>query len=342
MSPCRRKPMTARERFARTMGYGHPDRVPYLEEGLRDDVLAAWRRQGLAEDANLREMFHTDRHDMVPVDLLPRPAVKRWPSSRRSLQALRRRLDPDDSTRLPADWAERVTAWRSRDHVLQLPVHRGFFLSTGARTWGRLTETLTMLHDAPSLVDEIMDIYSEFHARLAERVLRDVHVDFATFSEPIGGNDGPLVSPATYERFVLRTYRPILDVLRRGGVEYINLITYANARVLLPCVLDAGFDGLWACEVETRAMDYRALRREFGRGLRLIGGIDLDVLLKDKTAIRREVLRKVPALVAQGGYVPLADGRVRANMPLANYVYYRRLLEKVTQDASLRIDIQRK
>jgi hypothetical protein len=63
----------------------------------------------------------------------------------------------------------------------------------------------------------------------------------------------------------------------------------------------------------------------------LIGGIDLDALRRDKEAIRREVEEKVPPLVADGGYVPLADGRVRADVPFENYVYYRQLLERVTQ-----------
>jgi len=78
-------------------------------------------------------------------------------------------------------------------------------------------------------------------------------------------------------------------------------------------------------------MDYRNLRREFGPELRLIGGIDLDALRRDKEAIRREVEEKVPPLLADGGYIPMADGRVRADVPFENYVYYRKLLEKVTQ-----------
>ena len=65
--------------------------------------------------------------------------------------------------------------------------------------------------------------------------------------------------------------------------------------------------------------------------MRLIGGIDLDVLREGKEAIRREIEEKVPPLLEQGGYVPLADGRVRADIPFENYVYYRELLEKVTQ-----------
>ena len=323
--------MTTRRRFAETLRYGRPDRVPYFEEGLRDDVLKAWRAQGLAADADLGAMFQTDRWERIEVDVEPRPKLEKWPTSRRGLQALRRRLDPSDPGRLPDNWQRRVKAWRRRRHVLQLPVHRGFFLAMGVRTWARFIEVCYQLADAPALVHEIMAIHAEFCARLAGRILQDVKVDFASFSEPIGGNNDPLLSPRTYERFALSSYQPVMDVLRKGGVETLVFVTYANARALLPTVLDAGFDCLWACEARTRAMDYRALRRQFGPSLRLIGGIDVNVLLRGKAAIRREVERKVPPLLAQGGYIPLADGRVRPNVPLEHYLYYRRLLEKVTQ-----------
>jgi hypothetical protein len=37
--------------------------------------------------------------------------------------------------------------------------------------------------------------------------------------------------------------------------------------------------------------------------------------------------------VADGGYVPLADGRIRVDVPFENYAYYRQLLLNVTQKA---------
>jgi len=134
-----------------------------------------------------------------------------------------------------------------------------------------------------------------------------------------------------YEEIVLKSYEPVLDVLRRFDVETIIFQTYANARILIPSILRWGFNCLWACEVNVEAMDYRSLRKEFGRDLRLIGGIDLDALRQNKATIRREIEEKVPPLIADGGYVPLADGRVREDVPFENYVYYRKLLEKITQ-----------
>ncbi|MBM4041311.1 MAG: hypothetical protein FJ290_22640 [Planctomycetes bacterium] len=322
--------MTSRERFRETMRYGTPDRVPYFEEGLRDDVLAQWHEQGLPEDADLAAMFHTDRRERMPVNIEPVPPMEGPLTTRADFEELRRRLDPDDPKRLPDDWLTRVAAWRSRDHVLELQLHRGFFLSMGVRGWQTFEPVVYLLHDDPRLVHDILNLYGDFGARLAERILREVEVDCAIFSEPIGGNDRPLLSSETYGRFVLSSYRPILDAVRRRGVETLVYVTYANARPLLPSVVRAGFDCLWACEVNVEAMDYLALRRRFGRDLRLIGGIDLDTLLQGKEAIRREMERIVPPLLAQGGYVPLADGRVRANVPFENYCYYRELLEELT------------
>jgi len=314
------------------MRYGTPDRVPYFEEGIRKDVLKTWRHQGLSKDTDLFRMFPSDRREEIVPDLEPRPKFKKWPSSHAELAEMRRRLDPNARGRLPRGWTRRVRAWQNREHVLMLRIHRGFFQTMGVRDWHRFMELMNLVIDDPDFVHQAMRIQGEFAAALAEKVLQDVEVDAVMFSEPIGGNYKPLVSPQMYEDLVLSSYEPVIEVLKRHGVETIVLVTYANFRILIPSILRRGFNCLWACEVNIEAMDYQDLRREFGPELRLIGGIDLDALRRNRGAIRREVEKKVPSLVADGGYVPLADGRIRADVPFENYVYYRQLLKKVTQD----------
>jgi hypothetical protein len=324
--------MNSRQRFLETMRYGKPDRVPYFEEGIRREVLREWRKQGLPKDADIAQMFSSDHREVIELDLEPHPKFKKWPTSRSDLKELFRRLVPYGRDRLPRGWAKKVRKWKKRDYPLMLRIHRGFFLSMGVYDWRRFSELMDLLIDDPEFVREAMAIQGQFAAGLAERVLKDVAVDAALFSEPIGGNYGPLISPQTYEDTVLSSYEPVLDVLQKHEVETVVLVTYANARALIPSMLKWGFNCLWACEVNIEAMDYRNLRREFGRDLRLIGGIDLDALRRDKEAIRREVEEKVPPLVADGGYVPLADGRVRSDVPYDNYVYYRTLLQKITHN----------
>ena len=313
------------------MRYGEPDRVPYFEEGIRKDVIRAWRTQGLASAADLSQMFPCDQRERMQVNLEPRPKLISRLDKITNLKKFQRRLDPNDKHRLPGRWSRRVREWQIRTHVLLLYVHRGFFLTMGVRNWEAFTDVMMLLIDQPDVVRKRMQIQGEFAARLADRILQEVEIDAVVFSEPIGGNDRPLISPKMYEEFVLKNYEPILDVLRRHNVETICFQTFANARILIPAILRWGFNCLWACEVNIDVMDYRSLRKEFGRDLRLIGGIDLDALRKDKAAIQKEIEEKVPPLIAEGGFIPLADGRVRADVPFENYVYYRQLLEKVTQ-----------
>ncbi|MGD2187581.1 MAG: uroporphyrinogen decarboxylase family protein [Desulfobacterales bacterium] len=331
MNPQTTIKMSSRDRFRETMGYGRPDRVPYFEEGIRKDVLKAWRTQGLAKDADLATMFPCDQRERMQVDLEPRPKLVSKLDKMTNLKKFERRLDPFDEKRLPRKWSRRVRDWQTRDHVLMLYVHRGFFLTMGVGDWRSFTDVMVLLMDQPDVVRKRMQIQGEFAARLTDRILKEVNVDAVVFSEPIGGSDRPLISPKMYEEFVLKNYEPVLDVIQRHHVATICLQTFANARILIPSILRWGFNCLWACEVNIDAMDYRSLRREFGRELRLIGGIDLDALRENKSAIQREIEEKVPALIEEGGYIPLADGRVRADVPFENYVFYRRLLEKVTQ-----------
>jgi len=323
--------MNSRQRFLETMRYGAPDRVPLFKEGIRDGVLETWHTQGLSPGQDLDDMFAFDRREEIDLDLDPRLDLVELSGMKDGLARLRSSLDPEDPSRLPQGWSERLPAWREREHVLMLQVHEGFFLSLGVGNWRSFARALYMLADCPEFVARAMMVYGETSARLTEKVLREVQVDAAVFGEPIGGNHGPLISPGAYERFVLPGYAPILDVLRLYGIETIIFRTYANTRLLLPKVFENGFNCLWAVESNPEVMDYLSLRREFGDGLRLIGGIDLDVLRQGEVAIRQELEKVVPPLLAQGGYLPLADGRVRQDIPFDQYLYYRRLLEGMTR-----------
>ena len=328
--------MDSRERFRQTMGYGRPDRIPYFHEGMEEDVLQEWRKQGLSHGADLYEMFGFDRREEFEPDLEALPGFRNWPSTKSNLDRLRGALNPNQNSRFPRRWINLVQKWRTRNHPLFLRVHRGFFLSMGVEGWKRFREVMFLTLRDPEFVREAMRIQGEFSAQIAERALKEAEFDAAVFTEPIAENSGPLISPKMYEDLVLKSYEPVLAVLRQHRVGTVILLTFANIRPLLPSLVKRGFNCLWACEAPGKHMDYRDLRRDFGRDLRLIGGIDLDVLRLDKESIKREVYEKVPPLLADGGFIPLADGRVRKDIPLENYLYYRRCFEEVTQPGASR------
>ncbi len=310
------------------MALDHPDRPPLFAEGLRKKVIAEWRKQGMPKRASLNDLFIVDQRDEYEPDLLPKPYPRKWPSTLKQVDAFAGRFDPADPRRTTNHWNKIVQTWEKEDLVRMLFVHHGFFETMGVDGWARLKEVVMLLKNDPAVLRAILALQAEFNAGLIDRFLKEVQIDAAVFSEPIGDNNGPLISPRTYRELVLPSYLPILEVLKQHAVETIILRTYANCRVLIPALLDFGFNCLWAVEVFGHGMDYRDLRKEFGRDLRLIGGIDLDVLRGDEETIRREICEKVPPLIAQGGYVPLADGRVRNDIPWENYRFYRELLQE--------------
>ena len=323
--------MNSRERFRRTMSFGYADRVPLFLEGIREDVVDTWQQEGMPRGTSFSELFTSDLRVEIVLDLEPQPRFPKWRAQGIDLQALERCLNPDDPRRLPPDWPNLVIKRSTLEDTMMLRVHRGLYQTLGVTGWGNFAEINFLLKDDPTLVLSFLEIQAGFAARLVQRILSEVTVDAAIFSEPISDNNGPLISPKMFEVFASRSYEPLLAVLQQYGVETIIFRSYANAKILLPLVLEWGFNCLWACEENFGEMDYRLLRREYGRELRLIGGIDVDILRQGKEMIRREVMDKVPPLLTDGGFIPLADGRIRANVPYENYAFYRSLLEKIVQ-----------
>lgn len=317
--------MNSRERFYETLHYGNPDRVPYFEEGIREDVIQAWQKQGLTKGQIPWQL--ADSRTEIKLDVDPHPSFEVWPGTIKELENLQERLDPADSSRLPENWDPQY--FQMLDGILMVRVHEGLFLSMGVAEAKSFTRLMYQLADQPGFVREYLRIQGEFAAELTESVLKVVEVDALVFSEPIGDNNGALISPRMYEDLVLPSYQPLIDLAPRYGIKTIICRTYANMKALIPSLLKWGIDVLWACEVEQNVMNYPALRREFGKDLKLIGGIDLDALYQDKSAIRHAV-KSIAPLVDQGGFIPLADGRVRADIPYQNYLYYRELLQKIT------------
>ena len=78
---------------------------------------------------------------------------------------------------------------------------------------------------------------------------------------------------------------------------------------------------MFPIEVGKWGGDPHAFRRQYGKEMRLIGGVDKHILMGSRDGILREIDRLAP-LVEEGGYIPLPDHRVPPDVPLANYLFY--------------------
>jgi uroporphyrinogen decarboxylase len=231
------------------------------------------------------------------------------------------RLDPDSPQRYPANWDafDAVAGNPDRAHVLILP---GGSLYGWLRNWMGVEGVSLLVYDDPALFEEIVDTIAATVATVLERVLaRGGRFDACLLSEDMAYNHGPLISPAHFRRFLSKRYRRITDVLRRGGVETIIVDSDGRLDELIPLWLDAGVNTVLPFEIGTTGADPVAYRKQFGRSLRIIGGVDKRVLARSPEAVDRELDRLSP-LVEDGGYIPTCDHKVPPDVPLANYRYY--------------------
>jgi len=312
------------------------DRPPLLEEGVRESVLELWRTQGLGPGDTHIQRFGLTPHERVGPDLT---FDSSWFGRVFDLPLKEYRQAFDVSPRrFPEDWSQTVRRLENRDHVVCIWASRGIFQALGAGDWPTLEKALLGSIVRPEWVRGRMELYGEFCARMLQMAMRDVDPEFIYLSEPISDNNGPLISPAMFEEFMIPVYERIVATARGLGCDQVLVSTYGDSSLLFPAMIRAGVSLLWISEAaDVPAVDYRRIRSELGPGLGLIGGIPLSILRRGSPELIRQTLEEiVPPLLESGRFIPLAGGRVREDVPWPAYQCYREILaELITGSRSL-------
>jgi hypothetical protein len=240
-------------------------------------------------------------------------------------QKMRWRYDPDDPARFPDDFAVRCQLLHHREQVLQLTISGPFWQM---REWCGFEGLCTMMVDDPTFVDEMAYYWQVFVLRLLERLIAHVAPDYVLISEDMAYKSHSMISPAMARRFLMPAWQAWIGLLRGSGCRVIGMDCDGYVAELLPLWIEAGFNYTWPLEVAA-GNDILAYRRRYGRQMAFGGGIDKRALAAGSSLIRREVQRVAP-LIEAGGYVPGCDHAVPADVPLADFVEYTRLLARLT------------
>jgi len=201
-----------------------------------------------------------------------------------------------------------------------------FFFRQGFYLMG-MQRFMTAFYDMPELIHDMFSFWSAFVIEVIRPLLREVKLDFVTFTEDLAYKGGPHISPRVYEEFWLPYQDPVVEVLRASGIPVICMWSAGNLLPLLPTLLEHGFNCTWPIE-RGAGMDPFELRHRFGRGLRLAGGVAKEALIAGPDAIDREIERLLP-LIREGGFLPAIDDMVPPEVPLDHYRYYVNAMQAV-------------
>ena len=322
--------MTSRERFLRTLAGEPADRPPLGGEGIREDVREEWAKQGYPVDGDLVKDFAIENWETVQPEL---GHHRFWLTSYgEDNDAFERTAT--DARRYPEDWDKCVSRCRDRAFPVGLNMSRGLLLTLGVEAWRSLTPVLYAVRDDPDRVAAIMDDAGRFALDVLDRAFSEIEFDYVLLREPIASNYAPVIGPWSFRATCERAYERLIGHAIRRGVRWIVFQSYGNATPLVPEALRVGCNVYWAGEVGLAGTDYLDLRRRFGGELGLIGGIDAALLERDISGMESELRRLVVPLVRGARYLPLLDGRVRANVPFSRYAAYRAELRKIVDEAA--------
>ena len=289
---------------------------PYEREVLErtDRYEVARNAKGIVSKALLEGSVGGGRMCMDQYLAWPVATPDDWPE-------VRRRLVAAIPERYPPDLDERIAQWRQRDCPLILGRNcaaNGFYWR--AREFMG-TEALSFAwYDHPKLMHAIAEFFADFVIETARPVLERVQVDYFVLNEDMSMKGGPLLSPATFRQFIFPHLRRMVDFFRSHGTRYFAVDTDGDPTLLVPLLMDAGVDTLWPIE-RAAGISPQGLRRRFGKGLRLWGGVDKRVLPRGPEAIRAHLRELIP-LVEEGGFIPTVDHTVPPDVSWDDFRYY--------------------
>ncbi len=349
--------MTDRERFLRTMRYEPVDRRPFHAVSVWPDTLARWRGEGLppgVDDVHAHLGVACLQMRNVSGHMGPYPAFEQRTLHETETEIIR--IDDygrtvrefKDHTSMP-EWEdfpvktpedlERVLAERydagnldarftpaweaqARDAATSgalVLIDGGCFYWT-LRSLAGVENASYLLYDAPELVEELFERYCVIALEGIRRAGRLTPIDTLGFGEDIACKNGPFMSLEMFRAMVVPRYRRTVDLAAAHGVEQTWYDSDGDLRALLPDYLSVGIHTLAPCEVAA-GTDPAPLRKQYGRALRFIGGVDKRAVAKGPDAIRAELDRLRP-VVREGGFIPAIDHSVAADISWDNYRYY--------------------
>ncbi len=367
IKPCRPKwkgTMTDRERFNRQMHYLPVDRSFNMEFGYWDENFKAWPlfvENGITSNAEADVFFNFDVCRRCGGATWLHPAFEQKTIEEIGDRKIIQNADgllaevPADghatiphfiraSVVTPDDW-KRVKAERmrlddpARDVDIEAlksrhPADRDYPLGVNCGSMiGKIRDMLTFeglayaCFDHPEMGEDMVETACVLVERFLDQVLGRIDFDYASGWEDICFKNGPLVSVDFFNSVVVPRYKRISKRLHAHGIDLWYTDCDGDVRPLMPGFLEGGINCLFPFEVNGCAHPAELLD-EYGKNLRIMGGVDKMVLARGPAAIKAYLETLVP-LVERGGYIPFCDHRCPPNVKPEDYLYYLDLKEEM-------------
>jgi len=308
---------------------GTPDRVPYFEYGISPDVVRG--AFGFCPDDPLEFNRLVGRCDL---EVWRKPPVfaryENTADGRRHLceGLIRNRNDYRDRFHLPDPASSEAVEDAHRKAEGKGEFALGLVISLSADP-----VLLSMgfdgfsyaLADDRGLVVEMLKRYADWTIELLA-AYRDVGFDFVLCGDDVAHKTAPFMSPAVFRDVFWPDMKRVADAIWAPWIQHCD----GNLMPIIEDWLALGMNAIHPIEPE--AMDIFELKRSYGDRVCLCGNMDINILcLGTPEEMREEVGRKLPILMAGGGYVAASSTSIPSYVKSENF---RAMLEAIEEHGS--------
>ncbi|MFI5260007.1 MAG: uroporphyrinogen decarboxylase family protein [Candidatus Limnocylindrales bacterium] len=153
------------------------------------------------------------------------------------------------------------------------------------------------LYDDRVLIERLLDIYTDWIEVVADRACR-LGFDVFVSTDDFAFKTAPFFSPAVFRELVLPRYRRVAKKITLPWLLHSD----GNISPFLDDLLSVGIAG--AHPMEPGAMDIRAVKRDYGDRLCVVGNVDINLLsLGTEETVDDEVRGLIRDVAPGGGYI---------------------------------------
>ncbi|MBN1315115.1 MAG: hypothetical protein JXA42_06590 [Anaerolineales bacterium] len=293
--------MKPRERVLCALSGDQPDRVPFIEGSVEQNIGQALAKTDL--ELSYREMADLLGMDAVVVQYFPPYFANKEIGSDGQVYyttgKIRTRSDldlmvfPDPCDPKFYDTAARVLEEKG-DLAACASIKHGvapMLVSMG------LDGFAYALMDDPDLIREVLNRYVDWQLVVTEH-LAGMGFDFMWSFDDVAYKSGPFCSKKVFREFMMPAFRRSAEAITLPWIFHSD----GNIMPLLDDLITLGMDGLHP--IEPGPMDLAEVKEKYGRQLCIVGNVSVDTLSSGTPEqIRQLVKERIQIAAPGGGYI---------------------------------------
>ena len=179
---------------------------------------------------------------------------------------------------------------------------------------------LTDFLENSSFVEELFDEILEFNILITKR-LCNFPIDAFHFGDDWGQQYGLIIDPDLWCKFFKKRLIKLYNVVHNAGLP-VSVHSCGNITEIIPDLIEIGVNII--SPLQAGALDFKFLKKEYGKDLTFWGGISTQKTLPKGTPhdVRMEIRDAIKNLGKEGGYILAPSHEIQGDVPLENILAF--------------------